>query len=317
MKIVFMGTPDFAAVILEALVRESAEIEAVVTQPDKPVGRKAELRPTAVKTVALEAGIPVLQPRRVREPEAIEAIRALQPDLIVVAAFGQIIPGEILRIPPLGCVNIHGSLLPKYRGAAPIQWALLDGETETGITLMQMDEGLDTGAMLATRVVPITPEETGGSLFDKMAEAGAQLLLEHLEDLAEGRLQAQPQPEESPTPYARMIKKEDGRIDWHRSAVEIERQIRALDPWPSAYTLLEGKTCKIWKAAVAQATTTEKYDTIAAVPGSILKAEGEDLLIRTGEGILAVTEIQPEGKKRMHTGDFLRGRSVSPGTILE
>ena len=317
MRIVFMGTPDFAAETLKALLQSGEEIAAVVTQPDKPVGRKAILQPSPVKVLAEEAGVPVLQPRRVRDEEAIDALRAIAPDLIVVAAFGQIIPKEILEMPPLGCVNVHASLLPKYRGAAPIQWALLDGEEETGITLMRMDEGLDTGDILAVRTVPVTGEDTGGSLFDKMASAGAKLLLENLEALKTQSLTPQPQPEESPTAYARMIKKEDGRIDWTREAAWIERQIRAMSPWPSAFTSLNGKNCKILRShlVLPDETNTEEHDTIFAdaSAGTIVSADPQGIRVRTGKGILCVTELQLEGKKALPAADFLRGHPLGKG----
>ena len=320
MKIVFMGTPDFASEILRVLIRSGEEIAAVVTQPDKPVGRKAILMPTPVKALAEEAGIPVLQPRRVREEEAIEALRQIAPDLIVVAAFGQIIPKEILEMPPLGCVNVHASLLPKYRGAAPIQWALLDGESKTGITLMQMDEGLDTGDILAIQEVPITGDDTGGTLFDKMAAAGAQLLAENLEALKNRSLTQQRQPEESPTPYARMIQKEDGRIDWTNDAVWIERQIRAMSPWPSAFTTLNGKNCKILESHVGTAGETKpaEHDTIPAedAPGHVIAADAEGIHVRTGEGILCITTLQLEGKKALPAADFLRGHPLGAGDIF-
>ena len=245
MRVVFMGTPDFSVGTLEALAAAGHEIVGVVTQPDKQKGRGKQVQPTPVKEAANRLGLPVYQPAKVRDPEFVETLRTLQPDVIVVVAFGQLIPASVLELPKYGCINVHASLLPAYRGAAPIQWAVINGEKESGVTIMQMDAGLDTGDMLAKTVVPLDPEETGGSLFDKLSHAGAELLTETLEKLVQGTLVPEKQPEESPTEYARMIKKEDGRIDWTRPAAEIERLIRGMNPWPSAYTKLDGKTVKI------------------------------------------------------------------------
>ena len=236
MRVVFMGTPDFAVGTLKALIDAGHEVIGVVTQPDKPKGRGKTLMPTPVKEVALRHQIPVYQPKKVREEKFAETLRKLAPDVIVVAAFGQIITKEILEIPRFGCINVHASLLPAYRGAAPIQWAVINGEKESGVTIMQMDEGLDTGDMIDKVVVPLAEDETGGSLFDKLSQAGARLCVKVLKDLEEGKAVREKQPEESPTEYARMIKKEDGRIDWTRPAAEIERLIRGMNPWPSAYT---------------------------------------------------------------------------------
>ena len=236
MKVVFMGTPDFSVGTLEALVEAGYEITGVVTQPDKPKGRGKQMMPTPVKEAAEKHGLPVYQPRRVRDAEAIEEIRKMEPDVIVVVAFGQIIPKEILDMPKYGCINVHASLLPAYRGAAPIQWAVMNGDEVSGVTIMKMDEGLDTGDMLTKVEVPLAADETGGSLFDKLAAAGAKLLVETLPKLEKGEVTPEKQPEISTTEYARMIKKEDGKIDWTKSAVEIERQIRAMSPWPSACT---------------------------------------------------------------------------------
>ena len=250
MKVVFMGTPDFSVGTLEALVEAGYEITGVVTQPDKPKGRGKQMMPTPVKEAAEKHGLPVYQPRRVRDAEAIEEIRKMEPDVIVVVAFGQIIPKEILDMPKYGCINVHASLLPAYRGAAPIQWAVMNGDEVSGVTIMKMDEGLDTGDMLTKVEVPLAADETGGSLFDKLAAAGAKLLVETLPRLEKGEVTPEKQPEISTTEYARMIKKEDGKIDWTKSAVEIERQIRAMSPWPSAFTFINGKTLKVWKASV-------------------------------------------------------------------
>ncbi len=309
MKIIYMGTPDFAVEALEALASSRHEVTAVFTQPDKPKGRGKAMQFTPVKEVALRENIPVYQPKKVRDPEVIQKIRELAPDVLVVVAFGQIIPQEILDIAPYGCINVHGSLLPKYRGAAPIQWAVIDGEKESGVTTMQMDAGLDTGDMLLKTVVPLDEKETGGSLFDKLSKAGADLLLKTLDALENGTVTPQKQGE-SPTAYAKMLTKDMGAIDWNRPAKELERLIRGLNPWPSAYTKLNGKTLKIWAADVC-GQTGEK-----AQPGMVLKAEKDEFLIQTGEKILSVKELQLEGKKRMDTAAFLRGCHLEKGMIL-
>ena len=230
MRVVFMGTPDFAVGTLEALLQSRHQVVAVVTQPDKPKGRGKAMQFTAVKEVAVRAEIPVLQPKKVREPEVVEEIRQFHPDVIVVVAFGQLIPKTILDMPQYGCVNVHASLLPKYRGAAPIQWAVIDGEEKSGVTTMQMDEGLDTGDMLLTEEVVLDPQETGGSLFDKLSEVGAGLLLKTLDELEAGNIHPQKQPAESTTAYAAMFTKKMGEIDWTQSAVQIERLVRGLNP---------------------------------------------------------------------------------------
>ena len=308
MRVVFMGTPDFAAETLRAVLEAGHEVAAVVTQPDKPVGRKAVLTAPPVKELAVSRGIPVLQPRRVREEGFFELLQGYAPDVIVVAAFGQIIPKNILEMPEYGCLNVHASLLPKYRGAAPIQWAILDGETETGVSIMQMNEGLDTGDILTVREVPIGEKETGGSLFDKLAQAGAELLVSTLAKLGTGELHPEKQPEESPTAYARMLKKEDGRIDWTRPASAIERRVRGLYPWPGAWTTLEGKMLKIWSAETVSAEC-------GGTPGAAADAEGE-LLVQTGNASLRILELQLEGKRRMTAEEFLKGRAIAPGTVL-
>lgn len=311
MKIIFMGTPDFAVGTLEALIEAGHEISLVVSQPDKPKGRGHEFQPTPVKAAALAHGLPVFQPRKIRETEAVERLEHTEADVIVVAAFGQIIPKSILEMKRYGCVNVHASLLPKYRGAAPIQWAVMEGEKESGVTMMQMDEGLDTGDILSQVVVPLSDEETGGSLFEKLSAAGARLCAETLDKLEKGGITPEKQGE-SPTGYAAMLKKEMGRIDWARPAAELERQVRAFNPWPSAYTSLHGKTLKIWKSQVLP----DVGDESKGVSGEILDVTKDSLIVRTGAGALAVTELQLEGKKRMDTGAFLRGFSVERGIIL-
>lgn len=304
-----MGTPDFSVKALKTLAENGFEIAAVVTQPDKPRGRGKELAVTPVKKAALELGLKVYQPARVREEAFIETVREAAPDVIVVSAFGQIIPKALLELPRYGCINIHASLLPKYRGAAPIQWAVIDGEQVSGVTIMQMDEGLDTGDMLAKTEVPLDPEETGGSLFDKLSEAGAKLLAETLPKLEQGGLEPEKQPADSPTAYARMIRKEDGRMDWTQPAEILERKIRGLNPWPSAYTKLNGKILKIWKAEVLPGNSGN-------APGTVTEAGRAGFCVQTGNGCLKLLEVQLEGKKRMEAEAFLRGFHTDPGTVM-
>lgn len=307
-----MGTPDFSVGTLKALAAAGHEIAGVVSQPDKPKGRGKNLHPTPVKEAAMELGLPVYQPKKVRDPEFLEVLKELNPEVIVVVAFGQLIPKSILELAPYGCINVHASLLPKYRGAAPIQWAVIDGEPETGVTIMRMDEGLDTGDMISKVTVPVSADETGGSLFDKLSEAGAKLLVETLPSLEEGTAVFEKQPEESPTAYAGMIKKSMGDLDWNRPAEELERLIRGLNPWPSAYTKLDGKTLKIWKAQVLE----EKEEEEKQMPGTILSTDQQEFKVKTGKGILKITELQLEGKKRMDTSSFLRGYHLEGGKVL-
>ena len=310
MRVVFMGTPDFAVGTLEALLQSRHQVVAVVTQPDKPKGRGKAMQFTAVKEVAVRAEIPVLQPKKVREPEVVEEIRQFHPDVIVVVAFGQLIPKAILDMPQYGCVNVHASLLPKYRGAAPIQWAVIDGEEKSGVTTMQMDEGLDTGDMLLTEEVVLDPQETGGSLFDKLSEVGAGLLLKTLDELEAGNVHPQKQPSESTTAYAAMLTKKMGEIDWTQSAVQIERLVRGLNPWPSAYTHLGQKTLKIWRAAVHPSMVQTKE------PGTVILMDKKHFGVQTGDGMLEILELQLEGKKRMDADAFLRGYQVEDGIKL-
>ena len=309
MRVVFMGTPDFAVGTLEEIIKAGHEVAGVVTQPDKPKGRGKNLMPTPVKEVALKHEIPVYQPKKVREAEFVETLRKIAPDVIVVAAFGQIITKEILEMPKYGCINVHASLLPAYRGAAPIQWSVINGDKESGVTIMQMDEGLDTGDMIDKVVVPIAADETGGSLFDKLSQAGAKLCTEVLKQLENGTAVRGKQPKESTTPYAAMIDKKMGNIDWTKPAKEIEQLIRGLNPWPSAYTKLQGKTLKIWKSEVRE-------ESFGTQPGQVVGIEEDALLIQTGKGSLAVKELQLEGRKRMDTSSFLRGFSVSEHEVL-
>ena len=306
MRVIFMGTPDFATGTLEEIVLAGHEVVGVVTQPDKPKGRGKTLMPTPVKEVAMKYNLPVYQPKKVREPEFVEVLRGLKPDVMVVAAFGQIISKEILEMPKYGCINVHASLLPAYRGAAPIQWAVINGDKESGVTIMQMDEGIDTGDMIEKVVVPIAEDETGGSLFDKLSQAGAKLCVKVLQDLEDGKAVREKQPEESTTPYARMIDKKKGSIDWEKPAKEIEQLIRGLNPWPSAYTRLQGKTLKIWKAEVLLEHSQE-------APGQITEVTKDSIVVQTGQGRLKILELQLEGKKRMDAASFLRGYALKEG----
>ena len=309
MKIIFMGTPDFSVGTFEALVEAGHEVVLAVTQPDKPKGRGKEMQFTPVKECAMKYNIPVFQPRRVREPECIEELRKYDADIMVVVAFGQILPKEILEMTPYGCVNVHASLLPKYRGAAPIQWAIIDGEEVTGVTTMQMNEGLDTGDMLLKVEIPIEAKETGGSLFDKLSEAGAKLCVETLEKLEKKEITPIPQGDTT-TSYAKMLDKQAGNIDWTKSAVEIERLIRGLTPWPSAYTNWNGKVMKIWDAQAIEGTSDVPFGTIAEV-------DKEAFYVQTGNGFLKVCELQIPGKKRMDAAAFMRGYQVKAGEVLE
>ncbi len=309
MRVVFMGTPDFAVGTLEKLVETGHEVVGVVTQPDKPKGRGKAMQPTPVKEAALKHGLQVYQPRKVREESFQEVLRELAPEVIVVVAFGQIIPKSILELPKYGCLNVHASLLPKYRGAAPIQWAVIDGEKTAGVTIMKMDEGLDTGDMYSAAEIPLSADETGGSLFDKLSSLGAELLADTLPKVAAGELTAVPQPVESPTEYARMISKEDGRIDWCRSAEELERRIRGVIPWPGAFSRLNNKTLKIWKAEILETDSDLE-------PGQVTAADKEGLVVQTGKGQIRITDLQLEGKKRMDAAAFLRGYQIETGTRL-
>lgn len=310
MKIVYMGTPDFAVPPLRAMAEEGYEIAAVITQPDKPKGRGKTLMPTPVKEEAMRHEIPVYQPKKVRDPEFLEILKEIRPDAIVVAAFGQIIPEEILELPKFGCINIHASLLPKYRGAAPIQQAVIDGEKESGVTIMRMGTGIDTGDIISQITVPLAKDETGGSLFDKLALAGAELLIKTLPSIEDGTAVYEKQPEESPTPYAAMISKQMGCMVFQKSAEELERLVRGLNPWPSAYTRLNGKNLKIWKSeAIAS-------DAEGAVPGTILHMDKAGIYVACSHGTLLLKEVQLEGKKRMDADAFLRGYRLEEGMVL-
>lgn len=308
MKIVFMGTPDYAAVALQALLEAGHEITAVVTQPDKPKGRSRELVPPPVKACAVENGIPVLQPKRIKRREAIEELRRFPADVYVVAAFGQILSQEILDIPPFGSLNIHASLLPKYRGASPIQHVIIDGEERTGITIMQMDAGIDTGDILYQKETGISPEDNYETLHDRLAALGGEAVVEALSLLEQGKLAPVKQDEDFSC-YAPLIGKEMGKIDFSREAAAIDRLIRGMTPWPSAFTSYRGKQLKIWRA---EAAVTDK----AGVPGEILRTEKDCVTVAAGQGALCIYELQLEGKKRMTAHDFLLGVKMQPGEVL-
>lgn len=306
MRIVFMGTPDFSVPTLEALIAHH-EVVAVVTQPDKRKGRGKEFAFPPVKEKALEHQISVYQPEKVKEESFVNILRDLNPDVIVVVAFGQILPESILNLPKYGCINVHASLLPKYRGAAPIQWAIICGEKETGITTMYMAKGLDTGDMIDKVVIPIAPKETGESLHDKLAAAGGTLILETLEKVENGTAVRIPQ-NDAESCYAGMLTKDLGEIDWTKDAVSIERLIRGLNSWPSAYTYFAGKIMKIWDADVIE----ENVDIPA---GTVTEVKKDSFYVQTGQGQLKVNEVQLQGKKRMPVQAFLLGYKVEKGTV--
>lgn len=308
LNIVFFGTPDFAVKTLEAIVAAGHNVRAVVTQPDKPKGRSKELCMPPVKETALKYNIPVIQPVKVRTPEFVEEIRSFEPDAIVVVAFGRILVKDIINMPKYGCINVHSSLLPKYRGAAPIQWAVVNGDEKSGVTTMLMDEGLDTGDILMQEELVLDRKETGGSLFDKLADIGAKLLIKTLEALENGTAARTPQ-NELLASHVEMIKKEDGLIRFTKSAKEIECLIRGFNPWPSAYTYLDGKVLKIWDADVLDG----KCD---GALGEITEITKSQIIVNTGNGRLAINELQLEGKKRMTTDAFLRGMKLEKGTVL-
>ncbi|MCR5429841.1 MAG: methionyl-tRNA formyltransferase [Eubacterium sp.] len=299
MRVVFMGTPDFSVPALEQIAMEH-EVVAVVTQKDKPKGRGQEFSYTPVKESALKLNIPIFQPDKVKDADFVEKLRELNPDVIVVIAFGQILSKEILDMPKYGCVNVHASLLPKYRGAAPIQWAVIDGEKKSGVCTMNMDEGLDTGDIIDVEEVELDPKETGGSLFDKLAILGGELILKTLQNLEFGNAQFIKQ-DDSKSTYAKKMTKELGHIDFNNDAESIERLIRGLNPWPSAFTFLDGKVMKIWDADVVDA---------GGVPGTVISEDKDSFTIATGNKALKVNELQLEGKKRMKASDFLNGRSI-------
>ena len=307
MKIVFMGTPDFASCALEALIAAGHEITAVYTQPDKPKGRGKEVQMTPVKEVALKHNIPVYQPRRIKEAEEVARLKEIPADIFVVAAFGQILSQEILDMPKYGCVNIHASLLPKYRGAAPIQWAVIDGEEKTGVTIQQMEAGIDTGDILYTKEYILEAKETGASLFNKLMVLGAEAIVEVLPLIEAGSIIPVSQNHEEAT-HAAKLTKQLGEMDFTKSAVVLERFIRGLNSWPSAYTTFRGKQLKIWEAEVVPEVSGE--------PGTVVSVDKQSFTVATGEGSLKISELQIEGKKRMACKDFLLGYPVPVGEKL-
>lgn len=311
-----MGTPDFSVGTLEALVEAGHEVVLAVTQPDKPKGRGGKMQFTPVKECALSFGIPVYQPRKIREKECVEELKKYQADVCVVVAFGQILTKELLEMTPYGCINVHASLLPKYRGAAPIQWAVINGEEVSGVTTMQMNEGIDTGDILEKVEVKLRPKETGGSLFDRLSEEGAKLCVHTLAGLEAGKITPQKQGE-SPTEYARMLDKKAGEIDWNKPAVMLERLVRGLNPWPSAYTLWEDKVMKIWESEAAGAEAGEGLaGEKEAAPGTVVLVTKEAFYVQTGDGLLKIRSLQIPGKKRMDADAFLRGYKIAEGTKL-
>lgn len=305
MRVVFMGSPDFALPSLRALL-EAYQVVGVVTQPDRPAGRGLGMRPAPVKQAAVEYGLPIIQPHRLHDPEAIAILRQWAPGLIVVAAFGQILRQEVLDLPEHGCLNIHASLLPRWRGAAPVQAAILHGDRETGVTLMKMDTKLDTGPILAQRALPIREDETGGSLSRRLAEAGAELLLQTLPDYLPGRLAPRPQEEHLAT-YAPLLRKADGALDFSRSAAALERQIRAFDPWPGSFFLWQGRRINVLRARAERSAAPE--------PGTVVE-RGNRPAIATSEGFLVLEVVQPEGRTPMSAGDFVRGARRFVGANL-
>ena len=311
MKIVYMGTPDFAVAPLEAILKAGHEVTAVVTQPDRQKGRGREVQYSPVKECALSYGIPVLQPLKIKEKDAVEELRKYPADIFVVAAFGQLLSEEILNMPRLGCINIHASLLPAYRGAAPIQWCVINGEEKTGVTIMQMAKGMDTGDILLQKEVVLDEKETGGSLFDRLMETGAELIVEALPKIEAGELIPVVQKEELAT-YAGKITKDMGNIDFTKAAVTIERLIRGLNPWPSAFTHYKGKILKIWEADVV----SECVNAENPVPGTVIAMDKESFTLATGESALRIRSLQPEGKKRMSCAEFMRGYEVKVGEAL-
>ncbi len=305
MRIVFMGTPEFAVPSLDTLLKSSHDVVGVVTQPDRPKGRGHVLTPSPIKVIAQREQIPVLQPLKMKDPAFLNALGAWKPDMIAVAAFGRILPPVVLHLPPKGCVNVHGSLLPKYRGAGPIQWAIMNGETETGITTMLMDEGMDTGAMLLQESIPIKPEDTAGSLSLKLAQLGGRLLLETIVKLHEGTLTPRPQNHSLAT-LAPLLKKEDGVIDWTLPASKIADRIRGLTPWPGAYTFL-GQDRWVISSAVAVSQQFEN------APGTITSVMKDAINVATGAGLLVIREIQPANSRKMTIGQYLAGHPILVG----
>lgn len=310
LRVVYMGTPDFAVPCLDRLVSEKFNVVAVVTQPDRPKGRGQKLAASPVKEYALLHGLPVLQPEKIKQPAFIAELAALQPDVIVVVAFGQFLPREVLDLPPLGCINVHASLLPKYRGAAPVHWAVMSGEQTTGITTMYMDSGMDTGDMALKAEVAIAPDETTGELHDRLKVIGADLLVRTLEQAAAGSLLRIKQDNKEAT-YAALLTRETERIDWHKPAQAIHNLVRGLNPWPGAYCVHQGKTLKVWRTEVTLPGTSGR------VPGHVTAVGDEGIIVATGSGSIMLREVQPESKRRMACSEYARGNGLNVGEILE
>ncbi|MGY5266105.1 methionyl-tRNA formyltransferase [Clostridium thiosulfatireducens] len=308
MKIVFMGTPEFAVPCLQKIIDEGHEVVAVVTQPDKPKGRGKKLAMPPVKELALKYDIPVYQPLKAREESFVDTLKEMNPELIVVVAFGQILPKSILDIPKYGCVNVHASLLPRYRGAAPLNWVIINGEEKTGVTTMYMDEGLDTGDMILKSEIPLDDEITAGELHDKMMIDGAKVLKETIDLIEKGEAPREKQSNEN-TCYSPIMNKSLGNIDWKKSAIDIHNLVRGINPWPSAYTTYEGQTMKIWKTKVIDKNSNKD-------PGTIISIDKEGINVSTSEGILQIKEIQMAGKKRMEVPEYIKGNNINTDIIL-
>lgn len=309
MRIVFMGTPDFAAASLKALLDDGQQVVAVVTQPDKPKGRGKQVQPPPVKILAEEYQLPVFQPTGIRTEEFFKTLQSLQPDCIVVVAYGKILPPEILNLPPRGCINVHASLLPYYRGSAPIHWAVMKGESETGVTTMFMDQGMDTGEMILKKELPIGPDDTVGLVHDRLAALGAELLVETLHLLEKGMAPRISQDHGIAT-YAPLLKKEHEIIDWQQPASTIHNHVRGMNPWPGTYTIWEDKILKIWQTRIVESCPAQ------APPGTVLAAGSSGILVQTGKGQILITELQLQGSKRMDVDQFLRGKQIAPGVVL-
>ena len=310
LRVVFMGTPEFACPTLQKLIDRGEQVIAVVTQPDRPKGRGQKMVPPPVKVLAEKNGIGVFQPPKVRAPEFIDIVKGMNPDLVVVVAFGQILPKALLDIPRFGCINVHASLLPRYRGAAPLNWCIINGETETGVTTMLMDQGLDTGAMLVKKTTPIDPEEDTKSLHDRLSDLGAETLSETLDLLASGQLHPEKQ-DDALSCYAPMLKKEFGLIDWNTGPQTIKNMVRGMSPWPGAFTWLDGKLLKICKVRVSGTAGADMN-----APGTVLRADREGIEVACTGGSIIIDELQLEGRKRLSAGDLLAGCKILPGTIL-
>ncbi|MEW6696045.1 MAG: methionyl-tRNA formyltransferase [Bacillota bacterium] len=309
MRIVFMGTPDFAAAALKALLDDGRQVVAVVTQPDKPKGRGKQVQPPPVKILAEAYQLPVLQPTGIRTEEFLKTLQSLRPDCIVVVAYGKILPPEILNLPPMGCINVHASLLPYYRGSAPIHWSVIKGESETGVTTMFMDQGMDTGDMILKKELPIGPDDTVGLVHDRLAALGAELLVETL-DLLEKGMAPRTSQDHGIATYAPLLKKEHEIIDWQQPASTIHNHVRGMNPWPGTYTTLEDKILKIWQTRIAESCPRQ------AAPGTVLAAGSSGILVQTGKGQILITELQLQGSKRMDVDQFLRGKQIAPGAVF-